>query len=323
MKRSKLLALVLPAVACGFVVASPVTASAASVTAGPWMTGKGKLRASVGYVHWIATRRFVGAGNQVQRPNGTLPSPGVSTRLGTDTDGAELTLQAWAISASLGVLDDLDLTLYLPLLRVAFRDDANQDGFDNIGLGDPVFGVAYRMIENLAVSADIKIPVSSVPRTSTDLPISEGQVDLTLWQRSGLGFGGEDWSGWVSLDLGYRIRFAFSEELPPAQGGNRAFKPGNEFLVQFGAGVRPFVDWLAIMVGVEMLFGASGEDQSDPAGLVLQLPGREIIELQPKLLFEPGWGFGLEVAAGIPLYGKSYPAGPRFFTSVSRAFEIW
>ena len=105
------------------------------------------------------------------------------------------------------------------------------------------------------------------------------------------------------------------------QGGNRVFKPGNEFLIQAGGGFRPFVDWLAVVLNVDTLLGTDGEDRTRK--VVLQTPRREIIELQPGLLFQPGLGFSIQAGAGIPVYGRNYPAGPRFLTSIQRSFDLW
>ena len=119
------------------------------------------------------------------------------------------------------------------------------------------------------------------------------------------------------------LRFEFSETLPPDQGGNRVIKPGNELVAHAGFGIRPGLAWLALMLNADVLLGADAEDRSDPRGLVLQRPRREIIELQPGLLIEPGGGFSLQASIGIPLYGRNYPLGVRVMVSAGVRFTLW
>ncbi len=287
--------------------------------AGPWTAPAGTLKVGVGGIHWQAEERFVGAGAQNQLPSGELPDPGDVVELGTDTDGARLTHQQVALDLTLGVTDALQVRAWVPFVRARFEDDANEDGFETTGTGDPIFGVDYRVLDPLALGLDLKVPVSEVPRTSTDLPISEGQIDVTFWERSGLAFA----AGWVQLDLGYRVRLAFEEDLPPEEGGRRAYKPGNEFVWLLGGGLRPGLDWMAIMLDLDGLHGADRENRDNAEGLVFQEPRRELIELRGGLLFDLPWALALTTQVGYPIYGRHYPAGPRFMARVGRAFHLW
>lgn len=287
--------------------------SAPSVWAGPWTLPAGELRIGVDFIRWQADERFVGIPN-------VKGKPGERVELGTDIGGAELVQTQVALSLALGVHDRAQITAWLPYLQATFEDDAQ--GFETVGTGDPIIGADVRVTDHLAYGFDVKVPASNVPRTQ-QLPISEGQVDLTLWQRAGWAFG---WHGWLSVDSGYRLRFAREDDLEGVAGGTIRRKPGNEFVALVGGGWRPGepwqVRWFALTLDFDVLMGADGEEL-DGADNALQLRRRELIELRTGLLVEPLERLALSVSVGLPLTGLNYPAGPRVLASVGYRLAVW
>jgi hypothetical protein len=282
-----------------------LTPSVAS--AGPWVLPPGALKLELVAIHWQADERFVGVPNDGGTPGERVP-------LGTDIAGAELTHQQVGARITLGLPKGLEVWAWMPWVRAEFADDFQ--GFETTGTGDPLVGLNWQAAELLSFGAELKIPVSDVPRDQ-QLPISEGQWDLTLWQRVGRGFG---WLGWADLDVGYRLRFEREDELPGTTGGTIRRKPGNELLAVLGAGVRPGAPWdlrwAALTAKLELLMGADGEER-DAEDNALQLKRREYIELQPGILVEPAEGLSLSAAVGLPLAGLNYPAGARVMLGVA------
>ena len=278
--------------------------------AGPWTLPSGTARVGLQFIHWQADERFVGIPNVGGKP-------GDRVDLGTDIAGAKLVHQQYALSLTYGITDTVQISAYMPIIVATFEDEVN--GFETIGTGDPILGVDWRVAGPVTFGATLKIPVSEVPR-DVELPLSEGQTDLTIWQRLGTSFG---WHGWVQLDTGYRIRFAREDHLKGA--GTLRRKPGNELTIQGGGGWRPGAPWgineWAVTLGVDALFGSDGED-IDAADNALQLQRRELIELQPGILYSPIEGLDLTVGAGLPLAGMAYPAGPRLFAGVSYSVAL-
>lgn len=287
--------------------------TAAPALAGPWTLPAGELRVGIDFIRWQADERFVGIPNVKGKPRERV-------ELGTDIAGAELVQSQVALALTLGLHDRVQLTAWLPYLQATFEDDAQ--GFETVGTGDPILGADVRVTDHLAYGFDVKVPASNVPRTR-QLPISEGQVDVTVWQRAGWAFG---WHGWLSVDSGYRLRFAREDDLAGVTGGTIRRKPGNEFVALVGGGWRPGapweVRWFALTLDLDVLMGADGEEL-DGADNALQLRRRELIELRTGLLVEPLERLALSVSVGLPLTGLNYPAGPRVLASVAYRLAVW
>lgn len=296
--------------------------SAGSAAAGPWTQGFGGLYLELKLSHWQADERFVGAGTQTLDAEGDLPELGERVPLGTDVDGAELVYQTAALYLEFGLLDQLDLTVWLPLIRAEFTDDVS--GFETVGSGDPQIGLKWHVAGPIAAWTDVKIPVSEVPREA-ELPISEDQFDWTL----GLDLGASlpaGW-GWAGLRLGYRLRFARTEDLPPEEGGFLRFNPGDEFiwLADLGLRLAPLstaLDWLVLRVQADGLHGQDGESQDQEGGLVFQTARRELVSLRGGLLLQQ-WGLGLEVMGGYPVFGRNFPAGPTAQIGLSYRLDLF
>jgi hypothetical protein len=276
--------------------------------AGPWTEPAGRLRLSLVGIHWQADERFVGVPNVGGRP-------GERVELGTDIPDAELVHQQGALDLALGLGKGIEFTAWLPVVRARFTDAASETITQ--GVGDPILGVNWRVLPAIAYGIQLKLPVSSVPRT-LQLPISEGQTDLTLWQRSGAGFR----SGWWQFDMGYRLRFEREDQLSGARAGVIRRRPGDEFVALLGGGWRPWHPLpLAGTLALEVLAGADGEER-DGQDNALQLPRRQILEVQPGLLYTwRGWT-GQAVFAW-PLAGQNHPAGPRIILSVGTRLQLW
>lgn len=285
--------------------------------AGPWTQGAGKLWLKLGWTEWRATERFVGVGgSQTQAADGTLFQPGDRAPLGTDIDGASLVYTSVSLDANLGLTSWLDARVWVPVVRARFEDEVQ--GFESTQIGDPLLGLKAALTDHLAASAMVKLPLSDVPRTA-NLPLSEGQPDLHLQVHMGALFDG----GWTELDIGYRLRFELREDLPPARGGRRILKPGDEFTFLGKVGVKPGPDWLALMAELQGNLGSAGEDRSDPVGLVTPIAPRQWIEARAGVLADVGAGVGVQLVGGYPVWGRDFPAGPRLMASVYRSFQLY
>lgn len=306
---------------CAGVLAMLLPAPAGA--AGHWTLGAGKLRVELTGIHWSADERFVGV-DAVQSADGTTAEPGDRIGLGEPDDPsmAMRLSQLW-LKAQLGVFDSLDVSVALPVQR-AVRDEATAT-LETSGTGDIILGAHWRLAEHLAYAVDLKLPLSEQPGNPAEnrLPISEGQVDLTLWQRAGVGFG---WHGWLALDLGYRVRFV-TDPFGDTRATRFTIDPGDEFVWALGSGLRPAaawgVHWVAVTLDAEGLHGQDEVRISELSGSSSGSNRRALIEVRPGLLFQPLDGLDLAVALGAPVYGRNYPAGLRVFGSVGYALQVW
>lgn len=197
-------------------------------------------------------------------------------------------------TAAVGVAEGLEVWAQAPVHRLTISGDGGSSR--TTGLGDvrgavrvspALFGLEVPM----ALRGGIKLPGGDFPVLATELPISEGQVDLEVSLESG--WSSEDLPVYVVAWVGHRWRMM-----------NEAaeYDPGDE---SFGhVAVGGSVGVLSWEVGLDGLWGQAPFE----TGLTLPSASRRLLQLLPTVGTDVGPG-RLEATTPIPIAGRNLPAG--------------
>jgi hypothetical protein len=193
-----------------------------------------------------------------------------------------------------GVTDRLEVVAQLPVYRLRFDDFS--DRRSSTGLGDLRLAARWNLRKGSTVAtvgAALKFPTGEFVNDAEIVPVGEGQHDVDLSAEVGHSF----WPrpAYLSVLAGYRLR-----------GTNRenGISPGDEFFWTAEVGHR-----LVSRLGVKGVARGLHGQRSTSFGLEIQTLKREVIYLQPGLVWELAPDRGLELSLPFTLKGRNWPAG--------------
>ena len=193
-----------------------------------------------------------------------------------------------------GVTDRLEIGAQLPVYRLEFDDLA--DRRRSTGLGDLRFAGRWNLRKGATVAtvgAAVKFPTGEFVNDAEVVPVGEGQYDVDLTAEAGHSF----WPrpAYVNVLAGYRLR-----------GANRAngISPGDEFFWSVEAGHR-ILSRLSVKGVTRGLHG----ERSTSFGLEIQTLKREVVYVQPGLVWELAPERGIDLSLPFTIKGRNWPAG--------------
>ena len=206
-----------------------------------------------------------------------------------------------------GVHDVVDVWVQVPWFDLSFDDvggDRDASGLSDVR-GYLRYGLGHHLLGGLPLSvrAGAKVPVTDFPVDAEVIPVGEGQWDLELWLEGGHSF--HPVPAYAVAWLGYRWRLE----------NEVAFRdPGDErvFLLDLGLTTRP----LGAKVVLEGAYGLTPEIE----GLEVASARREILQIQPELLWRATDRLTVEAGLSTPLTGRNHPAGTQLL--LAGFFEI-
>ena len=193
-----------------------------------------------------------------------------------------------------GLLPRLEVVVQAPVYRLAFDDLA--DSRRSTGLADLRAGARYALLDGATVvtaGVAVKFPSGEFVNDAEVVPVGEGQYDLDFTLEAGRSF----WPrpAYVSVLAGYRVR------RPNDQNG---IHPGNE-VVWLLEGGHKLVSRLSFKAVARGLHGK----QSTSFGLDIPTLKREIVYLQPGLVWDLKSERSLELSLPFTVKGRNWPAG--------------
>lgn len=196
-----------------------------------------------------------------------------------------------------GVTGRLEVMAQLPVYRLEFDDLADQRR--STGVGDLRVAARWNVLAGSTVAtvgAGLKFPTGEFVNDAEVVPVGEGQYDVDLTAEVGHSF----WPrpAYVNALAGYRWRRANREN---------GISPGDEFFWSAEGGHR-IVSRLSVKGVARGLHG----QRSTSFGLEIQTLKREVVYLQPGLLWELAPGRGIEMSVPFTVKGRNWPAGPAF-----------
>ena len=193
-----------------------------------------------------------------------------------------------------GLTDRLEVDVQVPFYGVTFNDIA--DDRTSTGIGDIRLGVRYNLLQAplvATVGTTVKFPTGEFVNDAEVVPVGEGQYDVevtgelgrSLWPRP----------GYVTGLIGYRFRTRNDET---------GIDYGDELIwsVEGGYNVTSnmMLKWL-----IRGLYGF----EATSFGLTIDSLRREIVYLEPGIVYELAPEQGIELTVPITLRGKNWPAG--------------
>ena len=278
----------------GLFVAALVVSMSPSANAGPWTLGQGTLQLKADISLWQTVRRFA---SETDEQSGLFDPPAESgdrVPFAPAQGGGQLSAYGLELQARLGLIDWIDLDVAVPLIALdldtSFNDTLGQD----IGIGDVRVSVWLRApIElpvQIAVRLEGKLPTGDFDSTAYEVPLSEGQLDLTGWLSVGASLPAESW---FSVDAGYRLRLENPDN-------NR--NPGEELHLNVEFGTR-LAKQVAVKAAADALLGETGEIGE--------------ADIAPRRRAFSGWvgiAWNLTDAVAVDLSGRWFFAGEDFPT---------
>ena len=193
-----------------------------------------------------------------------------------------------------GMTDRIEIVAQLPVFRLQFDDLA--DRRRSTGLGDLRVATRWNLRKGSTVAtlgAAIKFPTGEFVNDAEVVPVGEGQYDVDITAEAGHSF----WPrpAYVSGLAGYRLR-----------GANRVngISPGDEFFWSLEGGHR-----IVSRLGVKGVARGLHGQRSTSFGLEIQTLKREIIYVQPGLVWELAPERGIELSLPFTVRGRNWPAG--------------
>ncbi|MEM9188272.1 MAG: transporter [Myxococcota bacterium] len=270
--------------------------------AGAWTLEEGRIWGKAALLYLRSDRIFAdtnderfglmgctdGAGNPVQI--------GLGDRRPYDClTGGTFQVAALYFDVTVGIVDRWDFTVQVPvILDVSFRNESGLDGSD-AGLSDIRLGTKFRILQEpmvLSVAAEVKLPTGDFTTDEAVPPLGEGQFDLGLQVLVGKGFE----YGWVGGDVGWRFRLTNPDT---------RINVGDELLANVEGGIKPLA-WLAIPLGVDLLYGMESQEEGVPTSR----PRRWVMHVRGGLLFSVTEFLHLEASVRWPVAGAGWPADP-------------
>jgi hypothetical protein len=205
--------------------------------------------------------------------------------------------------ALLGIHPYVDLWIQVPWFDLSYTDAAGARTAEGFGdaRGFVRWSFGHQLLGGIPLSLRVgaKAPLEDFPLDAEIIPVGEGQWDVEAWIEGGQSF--HPLPIYAVAWLGYRWRFENEEALRD---------PGDErlLLVDVGLTTRP----LGAKLVLEGLFGKSPVIQEIRVGQ----GRREILYVQPELLFQPTRSLTVEMGLRQHVHGRSYPAGRQFLVGL-------
>lgn len=193
-----------------------------------------------------------------------------------------------------GVTGRLEVDVQLPVYRLQFDDLADQRS--STGPADLRLAGRFNLLKGSTVAtvgAAVKFPTGDFVNDAEVVPVGEGQYDFDLTAEIGHSF----WprAAYVSALAGYRFR---------ARNGESGIDPGDE-LVWSVEGAHRVVSRLSLKGVARGLHGGT----STSFRLAIPTLRREVVYVQPGLVWDLGSDRGLELSVPITVKGRNWPAG--------------
>ena len=193
-----------------------------------------------------------------------------------------------------GLFKRLEIVLQLPVYNLTFDDLA--DSRRSTGIADVRAGARYALLDGqtvLTAGVAVKFPTGEFVNDAEVVPVGEGQYDVDLTLEAGRSF----WprQAYVSVLAGYRLRSANDES---------GIHPGDELIWLVEAGHK-LVSRLSLKAVARGLHGGAGTS----FGLEIPTLKREVVYLQPGLVWDLGGERSLELALPFTVKGRNWPAG--------------
>lgn len=280
--------------------------------AGAWTLGSGKLSLKEGAAYWRTDRKFASAlDTQLVFPGQDSVSAGDSIPFDPVT-GGEMQAVGFTTSATLGVIDWLDVGLNLPLLWADF-DTSPVDAVDSrFGFGDLTLSAQAQALRRerfvLAGRVEWKQPTGDFDPSIFSVPLTEGQADLALISSNGVSLYPY---GYANAELGWKFRFENPENKRD---------PGDEFffMVEGGADLpHAFM----LKVALDGLVGQTGS--LTRFGAVTELPRRRLFSAWTGLLWKTSEHLMLEAMGRYLIAGEDFPTGVQVFVGATYQTRIF
>lgn len=193
-----------------------------------------------------------------------------------------------------GLHDRLEVIVQAPVYRLAFDDLA--DSRRSTGIADARAGARYAVLSGRTVvtaGVAVKFPTGGFVNDAEVVPVGEGQYDLDLTVEAGRSF----WPrpAYVSVLAGYRLR---------GPNDKSGIHPGDE-LVWLVEGGHNIVSRLSLKAVARGLHGS----EATSFGLAIPTLKREVVYLQPGLVWDLGSDRSLELSVPFTVKGRNWPAG--------------
>jgi hypothetical protein len=193
-----------------------------------------------------------------------------------------------------GLSDRLEVGAQLGVYRLRFDDLS--DRRRSTGLGDLRVAARWNVAKGSTVAtvgAVLKFPTGEFVNDAEVVPVGEGQYDVDLTVEAGHSF----WPrrAYLTVTAGYRVR-----------GTNRknGISPGDEVLWAVEGG-HHLVSRLSLKGLVRGLHGL----RSTSFGLEIPSLKREVVYVQPGLVWELAADRGIDVSLPFTVRGRNWPAG--------------
>ncbi|MFB6264822.1 MAG: hypothetical protein ABEL76_14530 [Bradymonadaceae bacterium] len=267
---------------------------------------QGWIWAKLGYRSWWADERFAGPDDTQTNSNARLGKVVPFNRESGGSVGVK-TLETQIVAVP---LPRTELSVYFPVWQQMTLEDPTQR-IVTTGTGDVRTSLEYQITDPggdaaTAVGTEIKIPTTKNEKALTAIPLSEGQVDIALYQAT-------SWDVLPKLRLSldtlfrYRMRGTFP-------GSTQEFKPGNEVEVGLSAGGQP-VPTIWLSGGLRGLW-STGWTNITENGRATKSGHRNYQQVEGSLYWS--WGrliggpakrFAIDLSASWPFAGWDYPRG--------------
>ncbi len=194
-----------------------------------------------------------------------------------------------------GISDRLELSVQMPFYRLQFDDLA--DRRSSTGPGDLRLTARWSWLAKgstvATVGATVKFPTGEFVNDAEVVPVGEGQYDVDFTAEAGHSF----WprAAYATVLAGYRVRTRNEEN---------GISPGDEFFWSVEGGHR-IVSRLSVKAVIRALHG----QRSTSFGLEIPTLKREVVYLQPGLVWDLGADRGIELALPFTVKGRNWPAG--------------
>jgi hypothetical protein len=194
-----------------------------------------------------------------------------------------------------GINDRLEVDVQVPFFGVIFNDLA--DDRSSTGVGDIRAGVRYNILQGplvATIGTKVKSPTGEFINDAEIVPVGEGQYDFEI--RGELAHSFWPNPGYVTGLIGYRFRTKNEET-------NIDFGDELTWSIEAGYNVTSKIMFKGLLSG---LYGF----ESSSFGLPISTLRREIIYLEPGVIYQIDTSRGIEFSVPITLRGKNWPAGP-------------
>jgi hypothetical protein len=194
-----------------------------------------------------------------------------------------------------GLGSGFDVLVQLPIYSIRFDDLADER--KSTGIGDLRAGARWNFLSDpviATVGAAVKFPTGEFVNDAEIVPVGEGQYDFEV----GVEMGRSLWPrpGYVTGQLGYRFR---------TENKKNGIDPGDEIFWSVEGGYRVFPR--TMLKG--LVRGLYGFDATS-FGLPIASLRREVIYLEPGVIFELSPTQSIELSVPFSVRGRNWPAGP-------------